>query len=114
MTDISKVENKFRIGGLASLLSSQCELYNNQQLLFLDYELGETFKVVKTFKETFNQAKNIMGNLKDNGVKKGDRVVVILDNYLESIPVIWSCILGGIKICPISLKLIDERNIQKK
>lgn len=54
-----------------------------------------------TYRDTYEEAVQILGNLQAEGVAAGDVAIVALDSPDDFIPSLWASVLGGITPCPI-------------
>lgn len=61
-----------------------------------------------TYKEMNERANRVADFLKKQGLKKGDRVAVMLYNTPELIDVFWSCAKLGLIFCPVSIRLVER------
>lgn len=89
---------------LADLINMAVEKYPDKTITYIDSSDID----VKTYSETFRDAKNLLGNLQSKGIKSGDIIVVALDKHSDTIPILWACMLGGIIPCPITIKISDN------
>lgn len=62
---------------------------------------------VTTYRETYEEAVRILGNLQAEGVGAGDVAVLALDGPDDFIPSLWAGVLGGITLCPIVPRVAD-------
>lgn len=89
---------------LADLINMAVGKYPDKTITYIDSSDID----VKTYSETFRDAKNLLGNLQSKGIKSGDIIVVALDKHSDTIPILWACMLGGIIPCPITIKISDN------
>lgn len=76
----------------------------NSSLLLKDLKTGTTL----SYKEAFPEIKYISSVLHQYGIKKGDRVAVLLDNSMHFLLLYLTCLLQRIVICPINPKYNRE------
>ncbi|WP_454114802.1 AMP-binding protein [Microbacterium lacticum] len=60
-----------------------------------------------TYRDTYEEAVQILGNLQAEGVAAGDVAILALDSPDDFIPSLWASVLGGITPCPIVPRVTD-------
>jgi fatty-acyl-CoA synthase len=61
-----------------------------------------------TYREMNERANRVANFLKQKGLRKGDRVAVMLYNTPELIDVFWACAKLGFIFCPVSNRLVER------
>ena len=61
-----------------------------------------------TYKEMNERANRVSDFLKQKGLRKGDRVAVMLYNTPELVDVFWACAKLGLIFCPVSIRLVER------
>ncbi|WP_257454355.1 SDR family NAD(P)-dependent oxidoreductase [Archangium lipolyticum] len=85
---------------LPDALRRVVELYPDRTLTFIDTEgVRETLRYV----ELRDEALRLLGGLSALGVKKGDRVMFLLEGPGEYIRAFWACTLGGVVPVPMAV-----------
>ena len=59
---------------------------------------------VLSYQEGLSEIKQISSVLNQHGIKKGDRIAVLLDNSVQFLLLYITCLLGRVVICPINPK----------
>lgn len=72
----------------------------NQAIILVDQD-GNEYK--ESYKDLFNNALKILTSLQGQGLKKGDKVILQLNDNLHFIQAFWGCILGGIIPVPLTV-----------
>ena len=84
-----------KIGTLVDLIRSSCGRYASRQAF-------ESFGKTITFAETLRAAEAFAGWLQAKGLKKGDRVALMMPNILAYPPAIFGTLLGGFTVVNIN------------
>jgi len=84
-----------KIGTLVDLIRSSCRRYANRQGF-------ESFGKTITFAETLRAAEAFAGWLQAKGLKKGDRVALMMPNILAYPAAIFGTLLGGFTVVNIN------------
>ncbi|MFJ5370476.1 AMP-binding protein, partial [Bosea sp. CER48] len=84
-----------KIGTLVDLIRSSCTRYGSRQAF-------ESFGKTITFAETLRAAEAFAGWLQAKGLKKGDRVALMMPNILAYPPAIFGTLLGGFTVVNIN------------
>ncbi|WP_218638298.1 non-ribosomal peptide synthetase [Actinomyces oris] len=109
MNEISKfgtlrsVEPRHSYETVAEVIVEAVRNYPDRQISYLTSEGERVF----TYFEAYEEALRILTGLKKSGVNPGQVVVAALDEPNEFVPCIWACVLGGVRICPISPRVTD-------
>lgn len=61
-----------------------------------------------TYKEMNGRANKVADFLIQKGIRKGDRVAIMLYNVPELLDVFWACAKLGLIFCPVSTRLMDR------
>jgi amino acid adenylation domain-containing protein/non-ribosomal peptide synthase protein (TIGR01720 family) len=61
-----------------------------------------------SYSELYDSALSILGLLQENGIQKGDHVILQLDQNEELLKTFWACILGGMIAIPLSVGNNDD------
>ncbi|MDI6615591.1 MAG: AMP-binding protein, partial [Syntrophaceae bacterium] len=61
-----------------------------------------------TYREMNERANRVADFLKQRGLRKGDRVSIMLYNTPELVDVFWACAKLGLIFCPVSTRLMDR------
>lgn len=84
-----------KIGTLVDLIRSSCTRYGSRPAF-------ESFGKTITFAETLRAAEAFAGWLQAKGLKKGDRVALMMPNILAYPPAIFGTLLGGFTVVNIN------------
>ncbi|QEL25880.1 AMP-binding protein [Bosea sp. F3-2] len=84
-----------KIGTLVDLIRSSCARYANRQAF-------ESFGKTITFAETLRAAEAFAGWLQAKGLKKGDRVALMMPNILAYPAAIFGTLIGGFTVVNIN------------
>ncbi|MGO4404160.1 AMP-binding protein [Bosea sp. RAF48] len=84
-----------KIGTLVDLIRSSCARYANRQAF-------ESFGKTITFAETLRAAEAFAGWLQAKGLKKGDRVALMMPNILAYPSAIFGTLLGGFTVVNVN------------
>ena len=74
----------------------------------IGYILGENNERRLTYAELNARALGILAHVQELGAKKGDRMIVFLNNNEQFIDAFWACICGGVVPVPIAVGISDE------
>ncbi len=85
------------------------ELQEKHRLLWKDYSLVEQgeatgYRKQMTWKEFDNKANQVANYLKNNGVKKGDKIAILLMNCLEWLPIYFGVLKLGALAVPMNYR----------
>lgn len=61
-----------------------------------------------TYAQWYEQIMHVAGGLRDLGVKKGDRLLVVLQNRLEMATIHWACQFMGVVVTPVNWRSKPE------
>ena len=75
---------------------------NNSERVFL---IDDIDKIELTFKELECESSKIASNLLNLGLKKGDRIAIIMENSISLVKLYFSCLFAGIVVVPINSSL---------
>lgn len=91
---------------LPDALRRAVELFPDRTLTFIDTEgQRETLR----YGQLRDEALRLLGGLNGRGVKKGDRVMFLLEKPAEFIRAFWACTLGGVVPVPMAVPASLER-----
>lgn len=91
---------------LPDALRRVVELHPDRTVTFIDTEgARETLRYV----ELRDEALQLLGGLQARGLKKGDRVMFLLEKPAEFIRAFWACTLGGVVPVPMAVPPSLER-----
>lgn len=62
-----------------------------------------------SYKEIYENATKVLGNLQNMGVRVGEKLIFQIDNNYDFINVFWACILGGIIPVPINAATNNDK-----
>ena len=74
----------------------------------LTYLEGENDSREVSFAELYERALGILHHLQKLGARRGDKLILFLNNNEQFIDVFWAAILGGIVPVPVALGISDE------
>lgn len=63
---------------------------------------------VESYAELYTSSKKILGYLRNNGIKKGDKLIFQIQYNYNFINIFWACILGGIIAVPVVINNKSE------
>ncbi|MCK4257761.1 MAG: amino acid adenylation domain-containing protein [Halanaerobiales bacterium] len=122
---IKEYKNKFSIISGAPL-SKKSEILTLTEALIHSVKKGDTkgmylissdgSEIFFSYSSLLENAKRILKGLKAQGVKKGDKVIIEIENDQKFFCVFWASILGGIIPAPISTPIpfsLDSQELQK-
>lgn len=101
MNDTENVTLKY--ANVAEMITSSVNEFPDKTITYVESDS----RIIKTYEETYSEAKILLANLQKNGLSAGDNVVLALDKHSDNIPLLWACVLGGIVPCPITIKVSD-------
>jgi acyl-CoA synthetase (AMP-forming)/AMP-acid ligase II/NAD(P)-dependent dehydrogenase (short-subunit alcohol dehydrogenase family) len=92
---------------LPGLLRHAAERHGAKTVTFLDVE-GR--REVLTFADLWTQALELLGGLRAQGVREGERVVLLLERPGDFVRCFWACTLGGVVPVPLAFPPSFERS----
>jgi thioesterase domain-containing protein/acyl-CoA synthetase (AMP-forming)/AMP-acid ligase II/acyl carrier protein len=72
----------------------------DKELIFIQLDGGE---IVKTYANIWERAERILGGLQAFGLQPGDPLILQVDTSQDFAPIVWSCIMGGFVLVPVSI-----------
>ncbi len=95
--------NRFFLMLITEILSRNARIYGNETAL-IERELGTTRRPELTWKE-FNELSNRMANyLINKGIKKGDKVVHLMMNGIDWLPIYFGILRTGATVVPLNFR----------
>ena len=69
---------------------------------------GKLDNRVVTYAELYKRSMNVLYDLQEFGLNKGDHLIIFTKNNQQFIEIFWACLLGGIVPVPIAVGISDE------
>jgi long-chain acyl-CoA synthetase len=96
-----------------SLVEINPELQEKREVSWREYELIETnpeaeFRREMTWREFDNKANQFANFLISRGIKKGDKVAILLMNCLEWLPIYFGILKSGAIVVPLNFRYTSE------
>ena len=112
ITDILS-RNAALYGNDVSLIEINPELQEKHEVSWQEYELiepksAESFRREMTWREFDDQANRVANLLLGNGIKKGDKVAILLMNCLEWLPIYFGILRTGAVAVPLNFRYTAE------
>ncbi len=112
ITDIL-VENAKKLPNEISLVEVSPEIKEQQEKEWKEFELVETGNIGKhrrelSWKEFDDRANQFANMLLDKGIKKGDKVAILLMNCLEWLPIYFGILKTGALVVPMNFRYTSE------
>lgn len=85
-------------GNIGNLLIEAANNKDNKGIVFVDENYEEKFL---SYKEILKKALTALGYIKARGVKRGDYIILIVNNNVDFVINFWACVLGGIIAVPL-------------
>ena len=81
---------------------------NKNGITFLNY-FNEEFL---SYKDLFQSTLKHLRNLQNNGMKPGDKVLILIEDAKHFITMFWTCLLGGFIPVPIAVRNNHEHKLK--
>ncbi|HEY4214145.1 MAG TPA: non-ribosomal peptide synthetase [Steroidobacteraceae bacterium] len=76
--------------------------------VYVSHDDDERQATFSPYPMLLDEARRILGGLKEVGLKSGARVALLLERPMDFLPAFWACILGGFIPCPLAAIRNDE------
>jgi long-chain acyl-CoA synthetase len=63
---------------------------------------------VATYAELYGKIGAVVRHFDENGIRKGDRVLICAENRMEWVAVFWACVARGIEIVPVDFRFSPD------
>ncbi|QDQ02379.1 amino acid adenylation domain-containing protein [Lysinibacillus fusiformis] len=100
-----KMPYEERFQTLTNALKYHSEELSENGICFINGDDKEDFC---SYKELYDKALYILNNLQEKGIKRGNELVLQIEENEKFIPIFWACLLGGIIPVPVSVGHNDE------
>lgn len=89
----------FDVNDVPSMLLRAAEKYPEKGIYNIDREGNETFI---SYPHLLENSKKVLNGLRSKGVKKGEKVILLIDSNEKYYYALWGCFLGGIIPAPMT------------
>jgi acyl-CoA synthetase (AMP-forming)/AMP-acid ligase II/thioesterase domain-containing protein len=88
------------VRNIAHLLLRAAEKHPESGVRYCHGMAGESTRL-QTYPELVDEARRLLTGLREQGLRAGDKVALLVERPQEFITVFWACLLGGLVPCPL-------------
>jgi acyl-CoA synthetase (AMP-forming)/AMP-acid ligase II/thioesterase domain-containing protein len=88
------------VRNIAHLLLRTAEKHPESGVRYCHGMAGESTRL-QTYPELVDEARRLLTGLREQGLRAGDKVALLVERPQEFITVFWACLLGGLVPCPL-------------